>query len=144
MKESDIKKVEEDFIATIKLTTGEEIVSRVAYMPDDDSLVLENPMVVTLIDNQKKNIRVSGFALSEWIHSTFDHMFVLPKKHVLTMTEVEDTNIQNFYAQSVERHAVELTQFKESQVPHSFTRDMGHLGSVNKTKKDLEDLYKRS
>ena len=71
-------------------------------------------------------------------------MFVLPKKHVLTMTEVEDTNIQNFYAQSVERHAVELTQFKESQVPHLFTRDMGHLGSVNKTKKDLEDLYKRS
>ena len=71
-------------------------------------------------------------------------MFVLPKKHVLTMTEVEDVNIQNFYTQSVQRHAYELTQFKEAQTPHQFTRDMGHLGSVNKTKQALEDLYKRS
>ena len=143
MEESN-KKLEEDFCATIKLITGEEIMARVSYMPDDDSLVLENPMCVKSTSFNKENLRVNGFALTEWIHSTFDQMFVLPRSHVLTMTEVEDTNIQNFYTQSVERHAVELTQFKESQVPHSFTRDMGHLGSVNKTKKDLEDLYKRS
>ena len=43
------------------------------------------------------SFETEGFALNEWIHSTFDHMFVLPKKHVLTMTEVEDVNIQNFY-----------------------------------------------
>ena len=136
--------MEPDFIATIKLITGEEIIAKVSYMPDDDSLVLESPMEVLQVDTQKKNLKVSGFALGEWIRSTFDHMFVLPKKHVLTMTEVEDVNIQNFYTQSVQRHAIELTQFKESQVPHHFTRDMGHLGSVNKTKQDLEDLYKRS
>ena len=136
--------MEPDFIATIKLITGEELISKVSYMPDDDSLVLENPMTVMQIDQQKKNLRIAGFALTEWIHSTFDHMFVLPKKHVLTMTEIEDKNIQKFYIQSVERHTVELTQFKESQIPHQFTRDMGHLGSVNKTKQALEDLYKRS
>jgi hypothetical protein len=136
--------MEPDFIATIKLITGEELISKVSYMPDDDSLVLENPMEVTRIDQTKKNIRVAGFSLNEWIHSTFDHMFVLPKKHVLTMTEVEDKNIENFYNVSVARHTVELTQFRESQNPHQFTRNMGHLGSVNKTKQALEDLYKRS
>ena len=136
--------MEPDFIATIKLITGEVLRSKVSYMPDDDSLVLENPMEVTRIDQTKKNIRVAGFSLNEWIHSTFDHMFVLPKKHVLTMTEVEDKNIENFYNVSVARHTVELTQFKESQSPHQFTRNMGHLGSVNKTKQALEDLYKRS
>ena len=144
MEDKDKKTVEEDFIATIKLVTGEEIISNVSYMPDDDSLVLECPMEVSKIETKQKNIHINGFALQEWIASTFDHMFVLPKKHVLTMTEVEDKNIQNFYTQSVERHTVELTQFKESQVLNQFTRDMGHLGSVNKTKKDLEDLYKRS
>ena len=136
--------MEPDFIATIKLITGEELISKVSYMPDDDSLVLENPMEVTRIDQTKKNIRVAGFSLNEWIHSTFDHMFILPKQHVLTMTEIEDKNIENFYNVSVARHTVELTQFRESQNPHQFTRDMGHLGSVNKTKQALEDLYKRS
>ena len=103
--------MEEDFIATIKLTTGEELISKVSYMPDDDSLVLEHPMEVSKVDDTRKNIRVAGFALSEWIHSTFDHMFILPKKHVLTMTEVEDPNIKNFYTISAQRQEIELTQF---------------------------------
>ena len=136
--------MEEEFIATIKLTTGEELISKVSYMPDDDSLVLENPMAVTGIDQQKKNVRVNGFALSEWIRSTFDNMFVLPKEHVITMTEVEDKKIQHFYNETVKRHIVELTSFKEASEPQQFTRSMGHLGSVNKTKTFLEDLYKRS
>ena len=136
--------MEPDFIATIKLTTGEELISKVSYMPDDDSLVLENPMQVLAIDQQKKNIRIAGFALTEWIHSTFDHMFVLPKQHVLTMTEIEDEKIQNFYTVTVAKHMVELTTFKESQQSMEFTRDMGKLGSVQNTKKLLEDLYKRS
>ena len=87
--------MEEDFIATIKLTTGEELISKVSYMPDDDSLVLDSPMEVTKIDTTKQNLRIGGFALTEWITSTFDHTFVLPKKHVITMTEVEDDNIKN-------------------------------------------------
>ena len=136
--------MEEDFIATIKLTTGEELISKVSYMPDDDSLVLEHPMEVSKVDDTRKNIRVAGFALSEWIHSTFDHMFILPRKHILTMTEVEDPNIKNFYTISAQRQEIELTQFKEAANPQQFTRDMGNLGSVNKTKQALEDLYKRS
>ena len=136
--------MEEDFIATIKLTTGEELISRVSYMPDDDSLVLDSPMEVTKVDASKKNIRVGGFALTEWITSTFDHTFVLPKKHIITMTEVEDDNIKNFYNITVQRQHIELTQFKEASTPQKFTRDMGSLGSVNKTKETLENLYKRS
>ena len=136
--------MEDEFIATIKLTTGEELISKVSYMPDADNLVLENPMQVHVIDQQKKNIRVAGFALTDWIHSTFDHMFVLPKTHVLTMTEIEDKNIQNFYTITVAKHVMELNSFKESQQPMEFTRDMGKLGSVQNTKKSLEDLYKRS
>ena len=134
--------MEEDFIATIKIITGEEIISKVSYMPDDDSLVLENPMSVTPIHQQKKNLHINGFALSEWIHSTFDHMFVLPKQHVLTMTEVEDKKIELFYKETVKKHVSELDAFKKSQIPQEFTRNMGNLGSVKKTKTFLEDLYK--
>ncbi len=136
--------MEEDFIATIKLTTGEELLSKVCYMPDEDSLVLESPMKVISIDQQQKNIRVNGFALSEWIHSTFDHMFILPKEHVLTMTEVEDKKIERFYNETVKRMMIDLNAFREACEPQEFTRDMGNLGSVRDTKSFLENLYKRS
>ena len=136
--------MEEDFIATIKLTTGEELISKVSYMPDDDSLVLDSPMEVNKVDVNNKNIKIGGFSLTEWITSTFDHTFVLPKKHIITMTEVEDDNIKNFYNISVQRQQIELNQFKQAANPQQFTRDMGRLGSVNKTKETLEKLYKRS
>tara|TARA_B100000925_G_C21898965_1_gene426263 strand:+ start:434 stop:844 length:411 start_codon:yes stop_codon:yes gene_type:complete len=136
--------MEEEFLATIKLVTGEEIISKVSYMPDDDSLVLENPMEVTYVDNQRKNLKVQGFALIEWIKSTFDHMFVLPKQHIITMTEVEDKRIEKFYTESVKRHITQLNSFRDSFEPQKFSRQMGHLGSIKETKTKLEDLYKRS
>ena len=136
--------MEPDFIATIKLTTGEELISKVSYMPDDDSLVLENPMRVGPIDNVQRNVRVNGFVLTEWIHSTFDHMFVLPKSHVLTMTEVEDEKIQHFYNDCVTKHMAELHTFRDTFEPRQFTRKMGNLGSIKETKKSLENIFKKS
>ena len=143
MEDTKKNNVEDDFIATIKLVTGEEIISRVSYMPEDDSLVLENPMEVTRIDQQQKQIRVNGFALQEWIYSTFDHMFVLPRQHILTMTEIEDKQIQNFYCECVQRHISQVTSFRETFEPRRFSRHMGNLGSIKETKKSLEDLYKK-
>ena len=136
--------MEEDFIATIKLTTGEELISKVSYMPDDDSLVLENPMEVHGINHQQKNVRVDGFALSEWIRSTFDQMFIVPKEHVLTMTELEDKRIEAFYTDCVEKHVSQITTFRESFEPKKFSRSMGNLGSTKETRKALEELYKKS
>tara|TARA_B100001996_G_scaffold265695_1_gene207415 strand:+ start:174 stop:584 length:411 start_codon:yes stop_codon:yes gene_type:complete len=136
--------MEDEFIATIKLTTGEELIAKVSYMPDEDSLVLENPMNVVPIDQAKANMRINGFALNEWIHSTFDHMFILPKEHILTMTEVEDERLQNFYGNCVHQHMDAVATFRDTFEPKKFTRKMGSLGSIRDTKRALEDLYKRS
>ena len=136
--------MEDEFIATIKLTTGEEIIAKVSYMADEDSLVLENPMNVVPIDQAKANMRINGFALNEWIHSTFDHIFILPKEHVLTMTEVEDESLQNIYGNCVHQHMDAVATFRETFEPKKFTREMGSLGSIRDTKKTLEDLYKKS
>jgi|TARA_B100000530_G_C15909031_1_gene468565 hypothetical protein len=146
MEDKNKENVEEDFIATIKLITGEEILSTVSFMPDDDSLVLEHPMIVSKINNQEveKNIRVSGFALQEWITSTFDQMFILPRKNILTMTEIEDLQIQNFYKDCVKKHTLQLDAFKETYEPKKFDRKMGRLGSIMETRKSLEDLFKKS
>jgi hypothetical protein len=144
MEDKDKKTVEEDFIATIKLVTGEEIISNVSYMPDDDSLVLECPMEVSKIETKQKNLHINGFALNEWIQSTFDHMFVLPRHHIITMTEIEDKQIQEFYKDCVMKHNAQVSMFRETYEPRKFDRSMGRLGSIMETKKSLEDIFKKS
>ena len=60
------------------------------------------------------------------------------------MTEVEDTRIEKYYNDSVERCITQLATFKDSVEPKKFSRKMGHLGSVTETKEFLEQLYKKS
>jgi len=119
--------MEEEFYATIKLVNGEEIVSKVSFMPDDDSLVLENPLEVVPVQQQRsQDVQVNGFTLVEWIRSTFDQMFVLPRQHVLTMTET-DKKIEVFYLKTLKKMHMGLDNNK-------FTRQMGRIGSVSETK----------
>ena len=88
--------MEEDFLATLKLMTGEEIVAKVCYLEDDDKVLLENPLQVESAKQRKGQLEVSGFSFKEWISATFDNMFIIKRDHIMTMTEV-DGQIQEFY-----------------------------------------------
>ena len=93
--------MEEEFYSTIKLVTGEEIVAKVCYMEEENSLLLENPKKVTEIKQRKNVETVDGFVLVDWIHSTYENMFVLPMERVLTMSEL-DKRIERYYLSIVE------------------------------------------
>ena len=81
--------MEEEFYATVKLLSGEELVSKVCYCSDEDVLILEKPLLVEPASHKKNGVEVNGFSLKEWIVASFDQMFVIDKKNVLTVTEVE-------------------------------------------------------
>ena len=87
--------MEEDFLATLKLMTGEEIVAKVCYLEDEDKVLLENPLQVESAKQRKGQLEVSGFSFKEWISATFDNMFIIKRDHIMTMTEV-DGQIQEF------------------------------------------------
>ena len=38
--------MDDEFIGTVKLITGEEIVAKVVYLEDEDKVMLENPLQV--------------------------------------------------------------------------------------------------
>ena len=45
--------MEEEFYATVKLLSGEELVAKVCYLPDEDKVILEKPLMV---ENAKQRI----------------------------------------------------------------------------------------
>ena len=132
--------MEEDFLATLKLMTGEEIVAKVCYLEDDDKVLLENPLQVESAKQRKGQLEVSGFSFKEWISATFDNMFIIKRDHIMTMTEV-DGQIQEFYEKTIQRleNGKNLTN-RANKLP----RQSGYLGSVNQMKKSLEDIFNKS
>lgn len=132
--------MEDEFYSTIKLVTGEEIVAKVCYMEEEHSLLLENPKKVTEIKQRKNGETVEGFVLVDWIHSTYENMFVLPMERVLTMSEL-DKRIERYYLSIIDGNDEE--DIGKVQ-PSKLNQRMGYLGSVKEMKKTLEKIYKIS
>ena len=132
--------MEEEFYATIKLVSGEEVVAKVCYLPDEDKVMLDRPLAVEIAKQKKGQLEVTGFSLKEWISATFDDMFIIKRDHILTMTELDET-IEEFYIKTLKKlESAKTLVGRGSKLP----RRSGYLGSIKEVKKSLEDIYKKS
>ena len=132
--------MEDEFCATLKLMTGEEIVAKVVYLEDEDKVMLENPLQVLSAKQRKGQLEVSGFSFTEWISASFDNMFIIKRDHIMTMTEI-DPLIQDFY----EKHLLRLENGKTlTGRAGKLPRGSGYLGSVTEMKKSLENIFNKS
>jgi len=129
--------IEEDFYATLKLKSGEEIFAKVAASEEEDRtlLIITNPIVVNEI---KSRIGVVGYKLEPWLKTTKDDMFILDMSDILTMSESSDIEMIEMY-QSFVRHSS-----KDGKNGPKLSRKMGYITTVNDAKDILEKLFKNS
>ena len=127
--------IEDDFFATLKLKSGEEIFARVAATEEEDRtlLLVSNPVVVNEI---KSRMGVVGYKVEPWLKTTTEDMFVINMSDVLTMSESNDIEMIMMYQDYV-RSSQDTTP-NESKI----NRRMGRIGNVNDMKEILEKLYK--
>ena len=130
--------MEEEFYSTIKLSTGEELVAKVCYLPEEDSILVEKPMLVEALTQKKNGKRVEGFILKEWIRSSYDEMFVVKMEQIVTMSEL-DEKIKRFYLGNLGKDNLDENKVKPKKLKNN-----GYVGSVEEVKKNLESLFKRS
>ena len=88
--------IEDDFFATLKLKSGEEIFARVAATEEEDRtlLLVSNPVVVNEI---KSRMGVVGYKVEPWLKTTTEDMFILNIADILTMSESSDIEMIMMY-----------------------------------------------
>ena len=132
--------MEEEFYATLKLLSGEELIAKVCYLPEEDKIMLDKPLEVENAKQRRGSLEVSGFALREWVSATFEDMFIIKRDHVLTMIEVEG-EIVEFYEKTLNRlESGKSLAGRGNKLP----RTSGYVGSVKEMKKTLEDIFNKS
>lgn len=131
--------MEEEFYASIKLMSGEEIVAKVSYDNDEDVIIIENPRLVNVIEMKKGKSNMKGFTFDAWMAATYDEMFIIKKDHILTITEL-DTKIKKFYTRFLQKENGEIEDTTKVDIKHQ----RGYMSSVKEARKSLEELYKRS
>lgn len=129
--------IEEDFYATLKLKTGEEIFAKVAASEEDDRtfLIVSSPIIIS---EMKGRTGVVGYKLEPWLKTTTDDMFIINLDDVLTMSESSDIEMIMMY-QSYLRQS-----YKKRDKQSKISRKMGYISNVNDAKEILEKLYKSS
>ena len=129
--------IEEDFYATVKLKTGEEIFAKVAASEEEDKtfLLLSNPITVSEVKNK---IGIIGYKIEPWLKTTSEDMFVINKSDVLTMSESSNIEMIMMYQNFVK------DSNQQKNVQSGINRRMGYLGNVSDTKKALEKIFKSS
>lgn len=129
--------IEEDFYATLKLKTGEEIFAKVAATEEEDRtlLIISNPITISEI---KTRNGIMGYKLEPWLKTTTEDMFVLKLDDVLTMSESSDIEMISMYQNYLRQSN------KEKNNQSKISRRMGYISNVNDAKEILEKLYKDS
>ena len=90
-----------EFLAAIKLVSGEELLSMVTSVHDEngDYLIIENPIEVeeVLLPNKQ-----AGAKVQPWMKFSREEQFVIPKEHVITIVEVAE-DVEVFYHMSLRK-----------------------------------------
>jgi len=130
--------MEEEFYASIKLMSGEEIVAKVSYDADEDVLIIENPRLVNTVEMKRGRSAVKGFTFETWIAATYDEMFVIKKDHIITITEL-DSKIQKFYERALLKE-----NGNDASTKVDVKNQKGYLASIKEARKSLEDIFNKS
>ena len=127
--------IEDDFYATIKFKSGEEIFAKVAASEEINRTILlvSNPIIVNEVQGKKGMLE---YRIEPWLKTTKEDMFMIDLSDILTMSESSDVEMISMY----QRWLRDTSKVKNDEP--KLSRKMGYISNVNDAKDILEKLYK--
>ena len=129
--------IEDDFYATLKLRSGEELFAKVAASDEDDRVMLlvHNPIIISEI---KTKGNLVGYKVEPWLKTTKEDMFIINLDNIITLSESEDLEMINMY-QNFLRDSK-----RDPFNPPKMSRRMGYIATVDDARNFLEKIFTES
>ncbi len=135
--------MDDQFYATIKFVTGEEVLARIVKTIEEgeEIFLLDDPIIIpenTSIDKEKQ-IATSGLVPRKWMNYSGDGLVIVYKQHVVSISELDRFGIEFYEKALLAARVSSPIKKKASQKEHN-----GYLGSTKDFRKYLEEMYDRS
>ena len=129
--------IEDDFYATIKFNSGEEIFAKVAASEETDRtmLIVHHPIV---IGELKGKHGVVGYKVEPWLKTSKEDMFIINLDNVLTLSESNDVEMIIMYQRYLRDSE------NDSNSSTKISKKMGYVANVKDAKEILEKIYKNN
>ena len=130
----------EEFIAVIKLVSGEEILASVCVdeSGNEPIIIVHTPVTMKMINN---GIYVK---IKPWMELADDDMFIFHMDKIITMSEVKDQKVIKIYQRYVEEENEDnMNQLLPSGGEVKPDEKMGYVSTVEDARKNLEKVWKK-
>ena len=119
-----------EFLAAIKLVSGEELLSMVTSVHDEngDYIIVENPIEVEEVILPNKQ---AGAKVQPWMKFSREEQFVIPKEHIITIVEVAE-EVAIFYHMSLRKLNTDF-----------ITDAKGKISTVDEARIKLDKIFKK-
>ena len=130
MSQSESPMDKTEFLAAIKLVSGEELLSMVTSVHDEngDYLIVENPIEVEEVMLPNKQ---AGAKVQPWMKFSREDQFVIPKDKVITIVEVSE-DVEVFYHMSLRKLNSDF-----------ITDAKGKISTVDEARIKLDKIFKK-
>ena len=138
--------MDNEFYATIKLISGEEIFSVVSVEENTDNplIMLQNPVTMKMVSTPEGSI----VKVKTWMNIPGEDPIVIRWDKVITVTEIKESSVITIYNNYLEDERYDINQIGEINRPHrndvknKLTQKMGYISTVEDARKYLEGVYK--
>ncbi len=130
----------ENFHATIKMITGEEVLAQVMPAEEHDKsfFILSNPIVVNenVTIDQEKGVAVSGLIPKKWMTFASDDMTIVYRSHVVSISELDEFGV-DFYNKALVAARISSPVKKKVESKDN----SGFIGKIQAFREKLEGTF---
>ena len=138
--------MDNEFYATVKLISGEELFSLVSVEENTDNplIMLQSPVTMKMVSAPEGSI----VKVKPWMNLPGDDPIVIRWDKVITVTEIKDNSVITIYNNYLEDEQFDIKEIGEITKPHrndvkdKLTNKMGYISSVDDARKKLERIFK--
>ena len=129
--------IDDDFYATLKLKSGEEIFCKVASTEEESEIMLlvSNPIIVHEV---KGRVGIVGYKIEPWLKTTTEDMFLINMNDVLTMSESNDPEMITMHQNFIKHN----DRNSDGSSKYKLDRKMGYIANIKDAKSIQEKIYK--
>lgn len=130
----------DQFPATIKLITGEEIFAIVTAHEENNKqfLLIYEPVIITEIKTLNGNY---GYKIESWLKTSDDDTFLIERDKIITLSECRDDD-------TIKYHLKFINQKNKNSLSNPFeeklTKEQGYVSNVNIMRNKLEEIFNQS
>ena len=126
----------EEFHGVIKLVTGEEIFATISIDENDGDpiIMIQDPVIMKVLQNPTGQY----VKVRPWLELPEDNIFLLKYEKIITMTEVKDSQMIEFYQRYLNDDGLDM----EFDGRVKLNPRLGLITTVEESRRRLEEIYK--